>query len=93
MPDVSLVPKFAKHPLFADFGRKKNPFATEIADLRPNKTLLFKQKAIFFHNISYGTLLVKVRIYVTASNWRHYSMYVVFFITSKLWLKLKYIYA
>ena len=30
---TTLVPKFEKHPLFADFGRKKNaPFSTEIAD-------------------------------------------------------------
>ena len=30
---TTLVPKFEKHPLFADFGQKKNtPFSTEIAD-------------------------------------------------------------
>ena len=29
---TTLVPKFEKHPLFADFGRKNTPFSTEIAD-------------------------------------------------------------
>ena len=30
---TTLVPKFEKHPLFADFGRKKTtPFSTEFAD-------------------------------------------------------------
>ena len=26
------VPKFEKHPLFADFDQKNTPFTTEIAD-------------------------------------------------------------
>ena len=30
---TTLVPKFEKHPLFSDFGRKNTPFSTEIADL------------------------------------------------------------
>ena len=29
---TTLVPEFEKHPLFADFGQKKIPFSTEIAD-------------------------------------------------------------
>ena len=29
---ATLVPKFEKHPLFADFGQKNTPFSIEIAD-------------------------------------------------------------
>ena len=31
-PYTTLVPKFEKHPLFADFGRLNTPFSTEIAN-------------------------------------------------------------
>ena len=34
---------------------------------------------------------MKMRIYIIASNSRHFSIYVVFFMTSKSWLNLKYI--
>ena len=29
---TTLLPKFEKHPIFADFDEKKHPFSTEIAD-------------------------------------------------------------
>ena len=84
---TTLAPKFGRHPLFADFERKKTPlFQPKSLLLMPNKTPLFKQNAIYFRNISYSTLFVKVRIYVTASKSRHFSLFVVFLITSKLWL-------
>ena len=45
---TTLVPKFEKHLLFADFGRKKTPlFQAKSLILTPNKTPLFKQNAIF----------------------------------------------
>ena len=37
------------------------------------------------------TCIIDVMVYVTASSSRYFSMYIVFFITSKLWWKLKYI--
>ena len=46
---TTLVPKFEKHPFFADFGRKKNPplFQPKSLILRASKTPVFKQNAIF----------------------------------------------
>ena len=45
---TTLVPKFENHPLFADFGRKKHTFfKPKSLILRPNKTPIFKQNAIF----------------------------------------------
>ena len=45
---TTLVPKFEKHPLFSEFGRKKKTlFQPKSQILRPNKTPLFKQNAIF----------------------------------------------
>ena len=90
---TTLVPKFEKHPLFADFGRKKHHFFNRNRWFWGPIKHPFLSKTRFFHNISSSTIFVKVRTCVTASNSRHFSMYVVFFITSKLWLKLKYTYA
>ena len=90
---TTLVPKYEKHPFSRILDEKKTSlFQANSLILTSNKTTLFKQNAIF-SNVRESTLFVKVRIYVTTSNSRHFSMYVVFFITSKIRLKPKCIYA
>ena len=66
---------------------ENTPFSTEIANFEAQLNTIFSGKSDFF------AFFVKMRIYVTASDSRHFSMYDVFFITSKLWLQLKCIYA
>ena len=63
---TTLVPEFEKHPLFGGFWTKKTPL------FEPKSLILRPYKIPLFHNISYSTLFVKVRIYVTASNSRHF---------------------
>ena len=75
------------------FWTKKTPFFNQNRWLWGPIIHPFLKQIRFFHNIRFSALFVKVRIYVTASNSIHFFVYVVFFITSKLWLNLKYIYA
>ena len=81
-----LVPKFEKQPFFADFGRRKHPFFNRNRWFWGLIKPLSKAKRDFFAIYSEVPFFVKVRIYVTVSNSRHFSMYIVFFITSNLWL-------
>ena len=88
-----LVPKFEKHPIFADFLMKKNQpfFNWKLLILRPNKTpVSFKQSMFFLLYIWLSThfcesenncIQLKTFFYVG-----------LFFITFNVWLKLKYMY-
>ena len=76
-----------KKKLFRGFLTQKHPFSHRKRRFwGPIKHIFFKQHA-FFSSYKMKYLFVKVRI--IACNWRHYSMDVVFFITSNVWSKLK----
>ena len=53
---TTLVPKFAKHPLFAEFGRKKHPFFNRNRWFRGPIKHPFLSKTRFFRNIIYSNL-------------------------------------
>ena len=89
---TKVVIKCEKHPLFADFGRKNTPFQPKSLIMRPNKTPLFKAKCDFFIIYALVPFLWKWE-YMWRHQIQYIFVYVVFFITSKLWLNLKYIYA
>ena len=86
-----LVTKFEKLPPFADSGWKKHPLSSRNRWFRgPIKQPPFlKQNSILFHYIWQSTSFMKARRIV--SNWRHLSIYVVFFIMSNVCLSFEYI--
>ena len=63
-----------KHPFFADFGQKNTLFNRNRWFWGPIKDPLVNQ-TLFFRNISWSTIFVKVRIYVTTPKSRHFSMH------------------
>ena len=71
-----LDPSLKKLTLFADSGRKNTLFSTKSVILRFNKTPPFL--SVSFVILDKLSLFVKARIIV--SNWKHYSIHIVFFI-------------
>ena len=58
---------------------KNTPISTEIAHFEAQSNTPFLSKKRFFRNINWGTLFVKARIYVTASNSRHFYVCRIFY--------------
>ena len=85
-------PSLKNIPFSRNLDNKPHPFFNRNRWFWSSIKHPFLSKTRFFRNISYSSRFVKVGICVTVSNSRHFSMYVAFFIVSKLWLKLKHIY-
>ena len=86
VPKIEINQKKKPHTSFSRILDDKNtPFSSKIADLRSNKYPFLNQNAISLPLYKIKYLFVKATTIIIISNARHFSMYIVFFITSDGW--------